>query len=203
MRIGMLGGTYDPIHNGHIMLGKQFAAQLKLDKVLIIPTGTPPHKEASGTPASVRLEMCRLAAKDSGDIFETSDMEIVRGGKSYSYLTLCDLCDTYPESELFLIMGADMFMTMETWYRFDDLKKLATFCTVPRDDILMDTLNDYALRLEELGCSSCVTNVQLPQISSTQIRSNIGEGKPITGLVPESVERYIIENGLYRKKIEG
>lgn len=196
----MLGGTYDPIHNGHIMLGKQFAAQLGLDKVLIIPTGTPPHKEATTTQASKRLDMCRLAAKAGGDIFEVSDMEIVRGGKSYSYLTLCELQDEYPGSELFLIMGADMFMTMETWYRFDDLKKLATFCTIPRDDILMDTLSDYALRLEELGCSCCVTNVQLLPISSTMIRNNISEGKPISGLVPESVENYIIENGLYRKQ---
>lgn len=199
MRIGMLGGTYDPIHNGHLMLGKKFASLLELDKILIIPTGTPPHKKASQTPARRRLKMCRLAAKDLGELYEASDIEIVRKGKSYSYLTLCELHEKYPGSEFFLIMGADMFMTLETWYRFDDLKELATFCTVARNDISTQELEEYAKKLESLGCRCCVTDVEQVDISSTMIREKISNGEPITGFVPESVEKYILKKRLYRK----
>lgn len=198
MKIGMLGGTFDPIHLGHIMLGKQFAMQLGLDKVLIIPTATPPHKAAAATPPEMRLEMCRLAAEYAGDVFEASDIEQRRQGKSYSFYTLTQLKQEYPGSELFLIVGADMFMTMETWYRFDELKELATFCTVPRDDISADQLGEYALKLDRLGCRSMVTDVVLFPVSSTMVRRAAQKGEPLAGMVPPQVEDYITKHNLYR-----
>ena len=136
MRIGFLGGTFNPPHNGHIHLAREWSSRLALDRFLITPTGTPPHKAAADVPGEMRLEMCRIAAEESGGLLEAFDFEVRRSGqKSYSVITLSALHALYPDSEIFMVMGADMFVSLESWYDFDRLKTLATFCTMPRDGI--------------------------------------------------------------------
>lgn len=197
MKIAMLGGTYDPIHNGHIMLGRLFAERLGLDRVFIVPTKIPPHKSQSATPAELRLEMCRLAAEAS-DCFEACDYELTREGKSYSFYTVCELMRRCPGSEVYLITGADMFLTLETWHRFDELKELVTFCTVPRDDVPVTVLEEHAERLSALGCRTCVADAALVPVSSTMIRAKAASGESLSELVPPAVEQFIKEHGLYR-----
>ena len=128
MRIGVLGGTFNPPHNGHINLAREWSRRLRLDRFLITPTGTPPHKEDSDVPAEIRLEMCRIAAEESDFMLETFDFEVRRSGqKSYSVITLSELHELYPGSDIFMVMGADMFVSLESWYDFERLKTLATF----------------------------------------------------------------------------
>lgn len=197
MKIGFFGGTFNPPHNGHINLARQWSGRLSLDKFLIIPTGMPPHKANSDVPGEVRLEMCRLAAKDSSGLLEVSDFEVRRGGKSYSVITLSALHEFYRDSNIYMIMGADMFVTLEKWYAFDRLKNLATFCTMPRDGVSAEELNRYCVHLAEMGCMGIVADEPEVDISSSEIRDMVKNSKSISGLVPPSVERYIYDNGLY------
>lgn len=197
MKIAMLGGSFDPIHYGHIMLGRLFAEKLELDKVFIIPSKTSPHKKASQTPEQQRLEMCRLAAEYAGEVFEASDIEFMREGLSYTYYTVVSLLEQYEGCEFYLLVGADMFMTLESWHRFDELKELVTFCTVPRGDIDTAQLEEQSLLLRDMGCRTYVCGQMLMQISSTELRAAIAQGRPIDGFVPPQVEEYIKENGLY------
>ena len=118
MRIGIYGGTFNPIHAAHVHLVREFIKRLSLDRVILIPTGTPPHKAthqlASGAD---RIEMCRLAAADIAECPVTvSDIEVLRTGKSYTADTMTELKAQYPDDELFLLMGEDMFCTVEKWY---------------------------------------------------------------------------------------
>ncbi|MBQ4313323.1 MAG: nicotinate-nucleotide adenylyltransferase [Clostridia bacterium] len=200
-KIAMLGGTYDPIHNGHIALGRHFADLLGLDRVLIVPTRVPPHKEATATPQDMRLEMCRLAALED-ERMEASDIELRRDGLSYSYLTVCSLREMYKDAELYLIIGADMFMSLETWYKYDLLKELVTFCAVPRDDVSASELRDHAARLEAEGARTIISDGMKMDISSTEIRDALAKGESIEGKVPERVEWYILANGLYVPRTE-
>lgn len=196
MKIAMLGGTFDPIHCGHIMLGERFAAELGLDKVLVIPTRTAPHKAASATLPEHRLEMCRLAVQGSCAPFEVSDIELKRDGLSYSFYTLKSLSEQYPGCELYMLTGADMIMGLDTWHRYDELRELATFCTVPRGDITVQMIREKAEKLE--GCRVVVSEQPLLQVSSTQLRAAIASGESLEGLVPPAVEEYIMKNRLYR-----
>ncbi len=200
MRLGFLGGTFNPPHNGHINLAREWSGRLSLDRFLITPTGTPPHKQPSDVPAEMRLEMCRIAAEQSGGLLEAFDFEVLRSGqKSYSVITLTELHRLYPDCEIFMVMGADMFVTLESWYDFDRLKTLATFCTMPRDGIDTAQLEAHRLHLMQSGCKGLIADVPEMNISSSEIRRRVSEGLPIGGLVPEGVERYIAAHGLYHQ----
>jgi len=198
VKIAMLGGTFDPIHVGHVRLGQHFARLLGLNKVLIIPTRTPPHKKASVTAAEHRMEMCRITARCAGDVFEASDIELRRDGLSYSYYTIVSLREQYPDSEIYFLTGADMFMILDSWHRYDELRELATFCTVARDDITIEQLEQKARQLQ--GCRSVISEMPQIDLSSTMIRSMAAGGESITGLVLPEVEEYIARNGLYRRQ---
>lgn len=197
MKIGFLGGTFNPPHNGHLYLAKVWRERLALDRFLIIPTGTPPHKAQADVPAETRLEMCRLAAEETGGLLEASDLEVRRSGRSYSVLTLKELHAMYPGSGIFMVMGADMFVSLETWYHFDELKTLATFCTMPRDGITADALELHRQRLAAAGCEGVVADVPELPLSSTEIRERVKAGLPIDSLTPPAVARYIREKQLY------
>ncbi len=199
MKIAMLGGTYDPIHYGHLRLGKHYADTLGLDKVFIVPTRTPPHKAATATDGELRLEMCRLAALSMNDErFVASDIELRRDGLSWSFYTVCSLIESNPGAEVYLMVGADMFMTLETWHRFDELKQLVTYCTVPRDDIPYETLRTHADRLEANGCRTLISQYEPGHISSTMIRERVRAGEDISELAPPAVAELILKNKLYR-----
>lgn len=198
-KIAMLGGTYDPIHYGHLSLGMKYADVLGLDRIYVVPTRTPPHKLATETPGEMRLEMCRLALESLHDKrFVASDIELRRDGLSWSYYTVCALREQNPGAEFYLMVGADMFMTLETWHRFDELKEMVNYCSVPRDENSLEILRRHAGHLESLGCRTTLVEDFAPvPISSTLIRDRIAAGLDIDGLTPPAVVDYIRENRLY------
>lgn len=193
----MFGGSFNPIHNGHIQLAQAFVKKLCLDRVLIIPTYIPPHKQKdnSVTP-NQKLEMCRLAFEEM-PLFEVSNIEIRRKGASYTYLTLQELSEKYKGDELFLITGADMFLTIHEWKHPELIFSLATICGVPRNDEDIRSLQKQQEYLGTLGAKTEILDANVMTVSSTDIRSKVKNGEDISALVPRAVESYIKENGLY------
>lgn len=205
MRTGIYGGTFNPIHNGHIHILREFIVRLELDRVLVIPTGTPPHKLARElAPAADRLAMCELAAGEITEApVEVSDMETRREGKSYTVETLEALRTRYPEDRFFLLMGEDMFLTVDEWYRAGDILSTTTLCASPRSADGLSRLGEKAADLKaRFGADCVVCPIPWVEVSSTRIREKIDEEQPLTGLVPESVAAYIKANGLYRLTYE-
>ena len=196
-RIALFGGTFDPIHNGHIELARKFAEQLSLDHVIMMPTFIPPHKlKTDMAPAVDRLAMCRLACEPYREL-QVSDWEINQRGASFTVLTLEHLQRQYPNAELFLLTGADMFLTLGTWYRFADIAKLATLCAAPRDAADAAVLRAHAEQLTAQGASCVVAEFTLPPFSSTAVRERLQSGTPLTDEVPAAVAEYIAAHRLY------
>lgn len=198
MRIGLYGGGFDPVHEGHLALCRGAAAALGLDRVLLMPTGVSPHKiKRSATAAEDRLAMCRLAVENE-PLIEVSDYEIRKGGASFTVDTLTALRAAYPDAEWYLLMGADMFLTLSSWKRIEDIAATAVLVTVPRDDADVARLTAYAKTLEAIGACCRVLDLPLVNVSSTEVRRRVQSGAPLGGMVPPCVERYIREKGLYK-----
>jgi len=197
-RIGLLGGTFNPIHNGHIHIAREFCTRLSLSRVLLIPAQSPPHKPLDViAPAAMRLEMCRIAVADE-PLLEVSDIEISRGGTSYTVDTLRELSSSQKDAAPFFIMGADMFLTLEKWHNFSEIARLADLCTADRRGGGIKELEDYAKRIEKLYGARChIESISVVQVSSTRIRSLIACGRDASGLLPGGVYKFILENGLY------
>ena len=197
-RVGIYGGTFAPIHNGHVRAAKAFMEQMKLDYLLVIPAYLPPHKQidAADDPA-VRLRMCELAFKDTDGVV-VSDMEIARGGKSFTYYTLKEL--ERPDTRLFFLCGTDMVLTFDTWYRFEDIFKMCYPVYVRREndpiitERIVAKITEYR---EKYGVMFRKIMTEPFEISSTDIRKAVREGRDISALVPREVEEFIKENGLY------
>ena len=200
MKVALFGGTFDPVHTAHLRMAGMLADVLSLDTVLFMPTFVPPHK-AKGeiAPAKHRIKMCELATADDAR-FQVSDLEIMRGGASFTVDTLRQLREQYPNDELYLFVGADMFMTLGTWYCIDEILSMVTVCTVPRDDVSADMLRAHGATL---GGKWYVAEEAVGEISSTEIRERIANGKPLGELVPEKVAAYIVANRLYTQQGEG
>ncbi len=194
-KIAVFGGTFNPIHNGHLHLAESFAEILGVQKVLLIPARVPPHKPAVDlAPAEDRLAMCRAAA---GGLFEASGIEIRRKGPSYTSDTLREIRDRCPDSELYLITGEDMFLTLEQWHEPEVIFSLATICAAPRSAAGCGRMLEYARALKEKGARAVVRNIRYIPVSSTMVRNAVRQGKSLAGLVPPAVERYIREHHLY------
>lgn len=197
-KIALFGGAFDPIHNGHIRLALEFARRLKLDRVLLMPSYVPPHKLRSDMAgAADRLEMCRLAAAPY-DVLAVSDLEITRGGASFTADTLDTLRGQYPDASWYLITGADMFLTLGSWWRFEDIAAGAVLCAAPRDAATLAQMQAYAAELAKSGATCVLEDIPLTAVSSTDIRRRAAAGRDIDGLVPDAVAEYIREKGLYR-----
>ncbi len=197
-RKALFGGTFDPIHIGHLALARACMEQLGLDGVLLMPTSVPPHKlKAYMAPPEKRLQMCELAAADCPWL-TVSDLEIQRGGASFTVETLEALHEQEPDTEWYLLTGADMFRSLGTWWRFEDIARLAVLCAVPRDGMTGEELAVCAAGLEARGARCRVVDALPPAISSTEIRERIQTGAPLDGLVPPAVGDYIEQEGLYR-----
>ncbi len=198
-KIAIYGGTFNPIHNGHVHLAKQFSLLLGIDRVLLIPTRVPPHKSAPNlVPAADRLAMCEFAARDA--LFAVSDMELRREGLSYTADTLIALKKEHPDDELYLLMGEDMFLTVQDWNRPEVLYSLATLCAAPRSTEGMQRLLDHARVLEQYGAKTAVRDIEYLPISSTMVRGAVQNGESISALVPPGVEEYIKEHHLYMER---
>lgn len=200
MRIGIFGGTFNPIHKGHILLTEYCKTSAKLDKIILIPTYTPPHKVCSSLVSEKhRLNMCSLACRRLDD-YTVSDIEIQRKGKSYTCDTLTSLNELYPYDELFLIMGADMFLTLDNWKNPQIIFDKATIITIPRDKSDYDDLCEfYRKTLKPMNAEAVILKNPVLSVSSTYIRENIDNFDRIESLINKNVYDYIVKNNLYRK----
>jgi len=212
MRLGILGGTFNPIHNAHLRIAEEARDLFDLDRVIFIPAATPPHKPQVGELSFVsRLEMVRLAVADNPQ-FGVSDMEGVRGGRSYSIDTLRELLVLYPQDELFFIVGADSFNDISTWREYAAIFGLCHVITVQRPGSTITSLakalpvaiagdfcyDSAAKRLNHSsGHSVYALDGVLLDISSSHIRHLVNNGRSIRYLLPDAVEHYIKEQRLY------
>ena len=183
-RIGLLGGTFDPIHNGHIAIAKTAIQQLKLDKLLIIPAGNPWQKSEK-TNAYHRFEMAKLVEKNL-DKVEVSDLEINRNGPTYTFETLQELHSKYPNSEFILILGSDAVAGLNTWKEPNLVKTLARIYVVQRAGDFTQDWHFDRIHMDPIN------------ISSTAIRERVKENQSIKEFVPKAVNDYILTNDLYK-----
>lgn len=192
MRIGILGGTFDPIHFGHLLLAQEALEKLHLGRVIFMPCYRPPHKcRRNITDAKTRFKMVTLAIK-SNSKFSVSSMEIKRKGKSYSVETLHRLNDIFAKStKLFFITGSDSISERVKWKDFDEVITLARFVIARRPHYPFSCLNKRRKVIRFIDITSL-------DISSSGIRRNVGEKRSIEYLVPEEVKRFIAKNRLYR-----
>ena len=200
MRLGVLGGTLDPIHNGHIAAGEAAQKALALDSLTLIPSHIPPHRQDPvGAGSEHRLAMAQLAAAGRPG-WSASRIELDREGASYTYDTLVELRRN-PSTQIFFILGADAFAEIATWSRYPAILDLANFVVVSRPGITLDSLRERVPSAFGQR-SSATTRVILvdahtPDTSSTDVRRRVRAGESITHLVPASVAAYISRNHLY------
>lgn len=199
MRTGVYGGTFNPIHRGHIHILGEFMARLSLDRALLIPDGTPPHKQAGDlAPAEHRLAMCRLAAEELPGRVEVSDVELLRPGRSFTSDTLAQLNGLYPGEELFLLMGEDMFLTVDRWHEAGEIFRRAVLCASPRSPQGLARLLEKSRELEALGARCRVEDIPFWDVSSTRVRELAAKGEDVSGLVPGAVAAYMEKHRIYQ-----
>lgn len=222
MKVGIYGGTFSPIHVGHIASALSFKKQFGLDKLIIMPASVPPHKTLKdGVSKEHRYNMC-LKAFESASGVEVSTIEMNRVGKSYTYDTVLAIKELYPDSELYLLCGTDMILTFDEWYRYDELFRMINLVYARResdesigvalekkisqyrhgfsasiqllnlDASVLDVYPEFADQVRILG------NKVNDNISSTLVRGMIAEGRDVGNLLPQSVIGYINANGLYK-----
>jgi nicotinate-nucleotide adenylyltransferase len=212
LRLGILGGTFDPIHLGHLRTAEEIGQELRLEKVYLIPSALPPHKTGDPvTPFHQRLAMARLAVSDS-PLLEALDLEGRRTGFSYSIETLKEFHTLFsPDPELFFIIGVDAFLEIKSWKEYQNLFDYAHFVIIQRPGFQPEDLKPLLLDLGSEVKETVEPNVitlpsgktlifmvpTLMDISSTRVRGMVMEDKSIRFLVPESVRQFIMEKGLY------
>lgn len=200
MKTGIFGGTFNPVHKGHIMLAEYCMESVGLDRIIMIPTAVPPHKISNDLASEDdRLNMCKLACRGKENFF-VSDIEIKRQGKSYTYETLTQLKEIYPDDHLYTIMGADMFLTLDRWKNPKIIFEKSSIITIPRDEEnKLELENFYNNVLKAMGASSIILPNPVMSVSSTFIRENLDNFNLISDMLDKGVYDYIIKNNLYRK----
>jgi nicotinate-nucleotide adenylyltransferase len=196
LRLGVLGGTFDPVHLAHLILGEVAREELALDRVIFVPAGQPWRKTGREIAAgSDRLQMLRLATAGN-PAFEVSSLEIDRPGPSYTEVTLEALQDENSGAELFFILGRDALKDFPNWHDPQRITELATLAVAQRDDVALAGETEADLP----GVHARLCRLQMPRVdvNATAIRDNVREGRSIRYLVPEAVAVYIEEHGLYR-----
>lgn len=195
MRWGILGGTFDPIHVGHLAVGKAAIECARIDRVLFVPSAQPPHREAALAPAEDRLAMVRLAVEGEPR-FEVSDVEVRRGGTSYTADTLNELHREYPNDELFLILGWDAARLFRTWHEPERVASLSWVVILDRPGMGQPNPSEFAgLGLDPSRVIYC--HYPTPDVSGSALRRAIAAGQPVAGKLPPAVERYIADHQLY------
>lgn len=196
MRIGIVGGTFDPIHLGHLAVAEAARACAGLDRVVLVPAAIPPHRGPARASAEDRLAMARMAAAGEEGV-EVSDIELRRGGRSYTVDTLRALAAANPHAELFLVLGWDAAREIQSWHRPDEVLQLARLVIVGRPGAGLPSERD----LVEAGIDPARAEVceqPTPDISATRVRELAAADAPLEDLVVPGVARYIEEHGLYR-----
>jgi nicotinate-nucleotide adenylyltransferase len=197
MRLGVLGGTFDPIHNGHVAAADAAQGGLGLERMLLVPSRLPPHRpETPRAGAADRLAMAALAAAERPG-WSASDIEIAREGPSYTFDTLTALGQQgHAASQIFCILGADAFAEIATWSRYPSVLDLANFVVVARPGITLDSVEERWPEPRE-HTRIILIHTTTPDVSSTEIRRRVRAGESIAGLVPDPVASYISEHRLY------
>ena len=195
--IGIMGGTFDPIHYGHIVTAEEVRRGFHLDEVVFVPSGNPPHKKGRRiTPAEHRLAMTELAVRGE-EGFSVSDIEIRRGGYSYALDTVNAFREIYgEEAEIYFITGADAIVTIAQWYRADELMRRCRFIAAARPGYSFDDTNEV---LAKYGDRVSLFSEPALSVSSSEIRARVAAGETIEDMLPPAVIDYIEAHGLYRK----
>ena len=201
-KIGIMGGTFNPIHIGHLVIAEEVRFRFKLDKIIFIPAGNPPHKDYNNiTAGKHRYQMTLLATMDN-PYFDVSSIEIEREGITYTIDTITALrekCDK--DVELYFITGADSIIELSTWKEVDKLLNLCKFIAATRPGFDIAKIEDKVKELEDRYKKNIYSlSVPALQISSTDIRNRIKQGITVKYLLPESVEYYINKHNLYRER---
>ena len=197
-RIGIYGGTFSPVHNGHVAAAKAFMEQMWLDVLFIVPAGTPPHKTVSGGVTALdRFKMCELAFGDTEGVI-VSDVELRRPGKSYTVDTLREF--SQPDSRLFLLLGTDMLLSLDEWREPEEIFRLSYPVYIRREkDAVLDGLIVKKIAEYQQKYGKVVRRIVTEpiELSSGDIRKKIAAGEDISDLVPPAVADYILSNKLY------
>lgn len=198
-RYGIIGGTFDPIHNAHLYIAYEAKEQLGLEEVIFMPAGKQPLKtEKKVTPANLRYEMVKEAIKPFKE-FSISDYEIKKEGLSYTYKTLEHFKKKDSDAELFFITGADCLINIDKWKEVSKIFNICTFVVFARGGIDTESLEMHKKRVEEkYGGKIVVLKLKELEISSTDIRERVKSGKKVDFFIPERVNKLIEENNLYR-----
>jgi nicotinate-nucleotide adenylyltransferase len=184
-KLGVYGGTFDPIHNAHLILAREALEQLRLERVVFVPAAVSPHKlDQASAPAAVRLEMLR-AAVEGEPAFEVDDLELQRAAPSFTIDTIEELHRREHATEIYYLVGSDNLPRLDTWHRFEDLQRLVQFVILARDAQPIDP--------------GYTTIRRLIDVSATEIRNRVASGRSIRYLVPPSVEEIIAREQLYKE----
>lgn len=197
-KIGIMGGTFDPIHNGHLAIAQSVAEQLGFSRVLFIPTGNPNFKQGQRvTPAITRARMVELAIAEYQN-FELDTCEVDRPGVTYTADTLEELTHRFPQTELYFIMGGDSAATLVHWRRAEQVAALCRIVVVQRPGQSMEPVREA---IETSPIEFSVRYVDVPQVdvSSTEIRARVKRGDTVENMLPRAVAEYIEKNGLYKE----
>ncbi len=198
MRIGIFGGTFNPPHMGHKNLALNLREKAELDRIIIIPTFTPPHKEGKDLASGEhRIKMCEMMFTE--DFFTVSDMEIKRQGKSFTYDTLLELKEFYGDDELFLVIGSDMLLSFHTWFRYEDILSMVTLCVATREGkVDYDELLTYSQNVLGLSKSEIIiADIEPYECSSTDVRKQISLGLDAEFMTGTEIYNYVRLNLLY------
>jgi nicotinate-nucleotide adenylyltransferase len=195
MKIGILGGTFNPIHLGHLILAEESREKLNLQRLIFVPTFLPPHKDNSDIARpSERYRMIKLAIKKN-KYFSVSDIEIKRNGLSYTIETIKEFNNRYPHEEIYFIGGGDLASYLDTWKDLNELLKIARFVVATRPGYPLEKISTYSV----LRSAAILTlTIKAVDISGYEIRRRVKEGRSFRYLVPEQVYRYILKKGLYK-----
>jgi nicotinate-nucleotide adenylyltransferase len=197
VRIGILGGTFNPPHLGHLVCAQEAYIQLELERVILIPAREPPHKPVEDEPgAEHRLELCRLAV-DGDPRFDVSEIELNRDGPSYTVDTLSLLHSSAPDTDLYLILGGDIAAGLPDWHEPERVMSLSTLAVAKRRGTPKEQVEQSLARLRG-GRRTRFFRMPRIGVSSTFIRERVRTGQPIRYLVPDPVAAYIADKGLYR-----
>lgn len=199
--IGIFGGTFNPVHSGHVNLVQTVAKAIEFDKIMIMPDRIPPHKAADDLASGEdRLNMCAIAFEDIKNA-EVCDWELRQSGKSYSIFTVEHFKKLYPNDDLWLIMGSDMFLCFDKWYRYEDILSLASVACISRCSEDTDSvLEEHAEKLKSggEGRSIVIIKAQPFEVSSSRLRENIKNMEDTSCYFPKKIVQYIYEHNLYR-----
>lgn len=198
--LGILGGSFNPIHNGHLYLAEQALRAGDVGEVLFVPTGTPPHKPEGLADGVARLQMVWLAIRGN-PLFSATDMEIQRQGNSYTVDTLRALRTEMPERALWLLIGADTLLDLPNWRSPAQVFQLAGFIVCARPGVVTEDVRACQRMLISRGAVFREMEVTGPDISATEIRRRLGAGEPISGMAPPRVEEYLRQTRLYRQDV--